>query len=297
MDHKTFIASLSAETRGALTRLRDGPGLLRFAVHVGAILLLGVAISYEVTGWPVMMLMQGILIVFLFTLLHETVHQTPFQSPWLNRVAGNLSGFMIGLSPDWFTYFHLAHHRFTQDPEKDPELATPAPQTLSAYLWVLTGLPVWYEHLKGLIHQALPGDDAPYIPRRAMPRIKAKARLFLALYLFLFMVSLIVQSDVLLWTWVFPALLGQPFLRLYLMAEHGRCTFVADMLQNTRTTLTSRLVRWIAWNMPYHAEHHAMPNAPFHQLPVLHEQMKPHLKVTERGYIRFHRALRQTFAR
>ena len=86
-----------------------------------------------------------------------------------------------------------------------------------------------------------------------------------------------------------PALLGQPFLRAYLMAEHGRCPQVADMLANSRTTFTTAAMRRLAWNMPYHAEHHAYPAVPFHALPRFHELAKAHLKTTERGYARFHR--------
>ena len=63
------------------------------------------------------------------------------------------------------------------------------------------------------------------------------------------------------------SLLGQPFLRAYLLAEHARCPHVANMLENTRTTFTTALVRLIAWNMPFHAEHHAYPAVPFHKLP------------------------------
>jgi len=86
-----------------------------------------------------------------------------------------------------------------------------------------------------------------------------------------------------------PALIGQPFLRAYLLAEHARCPHVANMLENTRTTFTTALVRAIAWNMPYHAEHHAYPTVPFHQLPRFHAIVRKHLKTTERGYVRFHR--------
>ena len=28
-------------------------------------------------------------------------------------------------------------------------------------------------------------------------------------------------------------------------------------------------MRWFAWNMPYHVEHHAYPSVPFHALPKL----------------------------
>ena len=111
----------------------------------------------------------------------------------------------------------------------------------------------------------------------------------LAGYVVLVAGSIWFGSTLLLWIWIMPALIGQPFLRLYLLAEHGRCPFVANMLENTRTTFTNRLVRFVAWNMPYHTEHHAFPSVPFHRLPDLHKLMRDHLKVTERGYARFTR--------
>jgi hypothetical protein len=64
-----------------------------------------------------------------------------------------------------------------------------------------------------------------------------------------------------------PLLVGQGFLRPYLLAEHTACAFTRDCLENTRTTLTLWLVRLFAWNMPYHGEHHAYPAVPFHALP------------------------------
>ena len=92
-----------------------------------------------------------------------------------------------------------------------------------------------------------------------------------------------------LWVWAAAILCGQPFLRLYLMAEHGRCPFVDDMFKNTRTVFTNPLVRLVAWNMPFHAEHHAYPNIPYFNLPAFHEIVKNNLKVTSNGYTEFHR--------
>ena len=89
--------------------------------------------------------------------------------------------------------------------------------------------------------------------------------------------------------WILPLALGQPFLRAYLLAEHGRCEHVDDMFRNTRTTLTHRVVNFLAWNMPYHAEHHAFPSVPFHRLPQLHQMTRNYLKVCENGYWRFNR--------
>ena len=86
-----------------------------------------------------------------------------------------------------------------------------------------------------------------------------------------------------------PLVVGFPFLRLYLLAEHGLCPSVANMFENSRTTFTNRPMRWLSWNMPYHAEHHAWPAVPYHALPALHAMTQPHLVRTSDGYTRFTR--------
>ncbi|MGT2468129.1 hypothetical protein ACVOMV_30155 [Mesorhizobium atlanticum] len=70
VDHRSVITSLTNEERGRLTGKSDGPGLVQLALHLGAIIVLGALIAAKVPFWPVLMLPQGILIVFLFTLLH-----------------------------------------------------------------------------------------------------------------------------------------------------------------------------------------------------------------------------------
>ena len=73
------------------------------------------------------------------------------------------------------------------------------------------------------------------------------------------------------------------------MAEHGACPLVPDMLVNSRTTRSLAPLRWLAWNMPYHAEHHAFPGIPFHALPAAHAAIR-HLKGTRSpGYLAAHR--------
>jgi fatty acid desaturase len=71
----------------------------------------------------------------------------------------------------------------------------------------------------------------------------------------------------------------------YLLAEHTGCPTTRDCLTNTRTTLTLSPVRLFAWNMPYHAEHHAYPAVPFHALPRLHERVRDRLANVEPGYL------------
>lgn len=46
-------------------------------------------------------------------------------------------------------------------------------------------------------------------------------------------------------------------------------------------------MRTLAWNMPYHAEHHRYPSVPFHRLPDLQERLGPDLEVVSSGYVSF----------
>lgn len=294
MDHRALIASLTDADRLELTRRTDLPGLLRLAAHVGAILALGAAIAAGVPFWPLLILPLGVLIVFLFTTLHETIHGTAFRTPWLNRAVALVSGFLVLVPPVWFRYFHFAHHRHTHDPDHDPELMSPKPESWGAYLVYASGWRYWTGMAKTILGNARGSLDEPYVPPKARDKVVAEARGFVLAYALLLALSLAAGSALLFWVWVLPALVGQPFLRLYLLAEHGRCPHVANMLENTRTTFTTRLVRLIAWNMPYHAEHHAYPAVPFHKLPAFHAHTQAHLKSTEHGYFRFNRGFAKT---
>lgn len=291
IDHKAIIASLSPAERRELTTRTDVPGLARLALHLGLILAFGALIALKAPYWPALLLPQGILIVFLFTTLHETIHETAFRTPWINRAVAALCGFLILLPPAWFRFFHFAHHRYTHDPDNDPELMSPKPETFLQYLKYLSGVPYWTGMAKVVAENAAGRNRDPFVPEKGRLKIVTEARWFLALYALLLAASVTTQSPTLLWTWIVPVLVGQPFLRAYLLAEHTRCPHVANMLENTRTTFTTRLVRLLAWNMPYHAEHHSYPAVPFHKLPLFHRIVARHLRSTENGYVRFHRKL------
>lgn len=290
MDHKAFLSSLSAEQRDDLVARSDVSGLRHLAFHWGAIALCGALIVVQAPLWPLAMLAQGILLVFLFTLLHETSHKTPFKSGWINDIVGHICGFILILPANWFRFFHFAHHRFTQIPGKDPELDAPKPVTRAQYLVHVSGIPVWISHVRTLVANAAGRHAYTYVPQARHAKITREARAYLLGYAVLFGVSIWQASAILLFVWLVPMLIGQPFLRLYLLAEHGRCPTVANMFENTRTTFTNRIVRALAWNMPFHTEHHTYPSVPFHKLPELHTLVKPHLLEKSEGYVAFNKA-------
>ncbi|MDA8746989.1 fatty acid desaturase [Litoreibacter sp.] len=286
MNHKAALALIPDDVSSALTERENRAGLIHLAGHFALICVMGALVAARIPFWGFILPLHGIALVFLFTLEHETTHQTPFAHTGLNDWIGRLCGVVILLPFEWFRYFHLAHHRHTNDPDHDPELTSGAkPDTWKAYLIYVSGFGYWSSMTRQLWLNATGQANAPYLPARTIPRIKREARIMIALYAFALLSLLI--TPVLLWVWVVPVLLGQPALRLYLLAEHGRCAFVANMLENTRTTYTNRFMRFIAWNMPYHAEHHAAPQVPFHKLPQLNTYLKDKLQVTSNSYTEF----------
>lgn len=289
LDHRSVLKTLSAEQRKNFNAKTNGAGLIGLAIHFGGIAICGTAIAFKIPFWPLIMLVQGILIVFLFTLMHEVIHRTVFVSRWLNDAVAVICGVLLFLPPSWFRFFHFAHHRHTQDPEKDPELVSPKPDTLWDYCAHVSGLPVWKSQLVTIFNNAAGRFSYDYLPNAGRGEVIREARWMIALYAVLLAISLYFSSTFLLIFWLAPALFGQPFLRLYLLAEHGRCAFVSNMLENTRTTYTNWLVRRLAWNMPFHIEHHSLPAVPFHRLPELHKIMQHHLRETENGYVLFNR--------
>ncbi|NCA18081.1 MAG: hypothetical protein EBS90_13755, partial [Betaproteobacteria bacterium] len=64
----------------------------------------------------------------------------------------------------------------------------------------------------------------------------------IAVYGVLLVVSLIHGNGFLLWSWLLPLVVGQPFLRFWLLAEHTGCSYGPDGTTNTRTTRTHPLL-------------------------------------------------------
>lgn len=271
----------------ALSERSDAAGLKHLAIHVALIFVTGCLVWLSLGSlwlWPAMFV-HGVALIFLFAPLHEAIHRTAFRSRALNDAFGFVAGLLLFLPREYFRAFHFAHHRFTQDSANDPELATPKPATPARLIWHVTGLPMWIALLRGLLERAAGRlAESFYATDRVRQAVITESRLALAIYLALLIGSIATGSTLLLWFWIVPVLLGQPVLRLYLLAEHAGCPRNPDMLENTRTTYTNALMRTLTWNGSFHAEHHAWPSIPFHALPRANAIARDRLKTTAQGY-------------
>ncbi len=291
----TDSALIARPTLSELNTLRDGPAALRLLSHLLLISAGGVVWAQQL--WPLPLRLAGLLLCGMglatcFAGLHECSHRTAFRDKRVNDAVAWLLGLLSFYNATAYRRYHQWHHRYTHQPGLDPELDDPQPTSRPAYLLELSGWNWWCGKLSGYA-TLLWGDlsAVPYLNAQVIPQVRRSVWLQVGVYLLLATVSLIHANGFLLWFWLLPLALGQPFLRFVLLAEHSGCSFSADGTANTRTTLTTGPVRWLMWNMPFHAEHHLYPSLPFHALPAAHERIGPHLKHLDQGYLAVHRQL------
>lgn len=282
----------------ALARRSDGRGLAQLAGHLVLLAVTGAFVLWSRGSWVVApaLVAHGIVLIFLFAPLHETIHRTAFRRRSLNDAVARVMGFLLVLPAGYFRGFHLQHHRFTQDRRRDPELAAPPLHSRAGYLRHVSGLPYWRERIRTTMRHAVGRVSEAFIPESQRPAVVREARLHLAGYAILASASLAAGTAALLWLWVLPALIGQPFLRLYLLAEHSGCAQVPDMLANSRTTLTNPLLQALCWNMNLHSAHHAYPAVPFHALPAADALLAPAVQRRSRGYLSVQREIWKSLA-
>lgn len=290
-----------AELR-ALMQRSDAAAFRQLALWLGLLACTGSLVWLAWESWLIWpaMFVHGVVVVHFFSLQHECVHYTVFRTRWLNDLVGQICGLAIILPHRFFRYEHCDHHTYTQLHGDDPEMI-PMPKTLGEYLWYLSAIPYWRAKFTELFRHARGGLSAAerrFIPKEEHAAVAWDARRMLALYAGLFALMAATGWWGPLWFWLIPLFLGEPVMRFVRMTEHvGRPT-VAQMSENTRTSLVSPLWRLLCWNMNYHAEHHYVASVPFHALPRLHEKLKDHIHVEPGGYLGAHRdILRQLFRR
>jgi len=284
---------IPADVLAELNQRRDGPGLLQLTLHLAVLAAGAVVWGQRELALPLRLLgllLLGAGLAFGFCAMHEAGHGTAFRRRWLNDGVAWWAGVLSFYNADFYRRYHQWHHRYTHLVGLDPELDDPPPHDRASYLLELSGLSWWLGKLRGHL-RGLRGDfsGCPYISPEAAPRIRRSLALQFMVYGLALLASLLSGSGALWWYWLLPLAVGQPLLRLVLMAEHGGCPFEPDGLRNTRTTLTIAPLRWLMWNMPYHAEHHLIPSLPFHAAPRAHALLAPHLATVAPGYLAVHR--------
>ena len=270
---------------------RDVPGLAFAAAHAVLIVATGWVVWRMLgTAWAIpATIVHGTVIVHLFAPFHESTHYTAFRTRWLNTATGWITGLVLMLPPTVFRYQHTAHHKYTQDVERDPQMI-PIGEHRWGFAYYASAVPYFRGVLSALLRQPfgrLNPSELRDVPPAQRGAVRREARTFWCVYLALAAVSVHFESWLAVQLWLVPRIAGEPLMRVIRMSEHVGCARVPSMLENTRTVLTNAPLRLLAWNMAYHTAHHAVPQTPFFRLPALDAVLRDHVAETRGGYVDF----------
>ena len=118
----------SADAKAELNRLKSAPAVAwptvaMFFACVGVIAAVWVAcLGSDLPLWAGA-LINGIAAYFLFSVVHDSSHNAVSRNKWLNETLGRIGlVYFAPLAPmDVARYIHMAHHRFANDPTRDPD--------------------------------------------------------------------------------------------------------------------------------------------------------------------------------
>lgn len=284
--------ALSRRELKQLMQRSDGPAFKRLLIWFAVLAVTGSLIWLSLGSWWMLpaMFLHGIVLVHHFSLQHECCHYTAFKTRWLNDVVGNFCGLVIMLPNRFFRYEHCDHHTYTQLVGRDPELIE-LPSSLSGYFYYLSSIPYWKSKFSELWRHSLgqlTREDKRFVPQEEHKLIILEARCMVAFYTAIVGLSLYFQWSAPLWFWFIPVVLGEPVMRAIRMTEHvGRPT-IDDNKVNTRSNQSSSPIRFLCWNMNFHAEHHYASSVPFHALPALNKKLEKYIYTEKKGYLGAH---------
>jgi fatty acid desaturase len=300
MTYEVRTPITQAMSEGAITRKElkelmkrsDKPAFIRLLIWIMLLSITSylIFLSYETWYLFPAMFVHGIVLVHHFSLQHECCHYTAFKTRKLNDIFGHICGFSIILPNQHFRYEHCDHHTYTQLKGKDPELIE-LPISVYKYIWYISSIPYWknkfseiYQHVCGRISE----EENHFIPKQEHLTIFKEARIMVTVYLIILTGCILTNNWTPFWYWLLPLFLGEPVMRAIRLTEHVGRPNTDDLKENTRSSLTSFPMRFLSWNMNFHAEHHYASSIPFHALPKLHKKLKGFVYIERRGYLGAH---------
>jgi len=265
------------------------------------IILISLAAVLPLPYWILPSLLLGLAYAHAVELEHQCLHNTAYRSRFWGRVAGVLLGLPSLVSFSDYQNSHLKHHRLLGTPE-DKEFFNYAYKKLNSFPALVTHLWMVRHHrdVVGYIFNSARGklvrkDEATL---KMAKKIRFEYQLMAVFLTTMALVTIFFETTLFLKLWLIPMLIAVPTHALIELPEHIGCnTTIADVLVNTRTIKTNRLLVWFVNGNNYHVEHHWLPAVPNDKFPQLHTYVSSrtaYADVSYRSfYTQFFRNLRQ----
>ena len=280
----SFKIQIEPQLMKQLIQKSDWLGLFHFCFYFTILISLGFIANYllESIWFFSIYLLYAIVFAFAEAAAHELNHESVFRSKWLNTSAHWLVCFMSWREPAYSKYRHLKHHSHTSVIGQDPEGEAVRPKSmglmglemLTRFFHAKTHFGAMARHAFGRVLE----EDQKIVPKGLHQKMIIQSRILLAGYFTLIVVSLMLQTWMIVLYLFLPRSLGTFLHDLCSRTQHTALAVNdPDYRMTTRTILIGPLLRFFYWNMNFHIEHHMYQNVPFHALPRLHEAMKDQL--------------------
>ncbi|WP_394828136.1 fatty acid desaturase family protein [Pendulispora albinea] len=250
--------------------------------------------SWAIVG--VAMLVNGFMFAHLIELQHECLHNHIFRAPAMNRLFGVACGAFMSISHSHSRYDHVRHHAWLGTPKNREHFNYRYANlhSLSGFVRAIFDLGR-YRRIAHILWSTLLGRPVPGIDK---PAVNRKVQHEYALYFVLWLASLAAAARwpalrlpfALAW-WIPTLFIAEGVHFLIELPEHFGLDAMSepDVLANTRTMETSRLVSWFVNGNDLHTAHHYHHGVPMWNVRKLHELVKPRIVTVERSYVSFYR--------
>jgi len=253
--------------------------------------LIALTLTLPGIGWLVPSLLLGLVYAHAVELQHQCLHNTAYRSKAINRLVWVPLGLPIFVSFSDYQNSHLKHHRLLGTPE-DKEFFNysyqklQSPLALIPHLWMVRH----YWDVVGYICRSAVGiltrkNEATL---KAAKRIRFEYQLMAVFLVTMAALTVLLGTAIFLKIWLVPFLVAVPVHALIELPEHMGCnTKVPNVLENTRTIKTNKLIVWFVDGNNYHVEHHWLPGVPNDKFPLLNTHLKGKIVYDETSYWSF----------
>ncbi len=287
-----------------LARVRTAPFLLRLLLYFVLVAALITVVQVGGAAAWIAIVLLGFMYAHAAELQHQALHNTAFPSKFWNRLVGFFLGLPMLISFSDYQHSHLRHHRLlgTKD---DREFFNYGYERLTSLKPLLAHLLMLrhYRDVVGFIVSSALGRTKPDMKPDTALKIRSEYRWMALLLVIGVVVSIALETTLLLKVWLVPLLIAIPIHALIELPEHwGRDHDTLDVQANTRTIRASRFGAWFTNGNNYHVEHHWLPAVPNDRFPELHRQLATGKETEVETYSQFYKRFfldlhRSTFSR
>lgn len=257
-----------------------------------AIILISLTLFLPLPYWILPSLLLGLAYAHAVELEHQCLHNTAYRSRFWGRVVGVLLGLPSLVSFSDYQNSHLKHHRLLGTPE-DKEFFNYAYKKLNSLPALVTHLWMVRHHrdVMGYIFNSARGklvrkDEATL---KMAKKIRFEYQLMAVFLTTMVLVTIYFETALFLKLWLIPMLIAVPTHALIELPEHIGCnTTIADVLVNTRTIKTNKVLVWFVNGNNYHVEHHWLPAVPNDKFPELHTYVASRITYADVSYRSFY---------